>query len=74
MEIAEAMAPRDELPQDQGSPTFGNDLGSLGHRAELSIPLHSFEGMNDSGPRQVHFLVFLIATDEAILTMMQKLV
>ena len=74
MEIAETMAPADELPQHEWGPSFGNDFGRLGHRAELSVPLHSFEGMNHSGPWQVHFLVFLIAMAGAILSVTQEVV
>src|SRR4030095_13960564 len=39
-EGAEATAPAEQLAQDERGPSLGDDLGRLGDRAELAVPLH----------------------------------
>ena len=40
VEVVEATAPAEQLAQDERGPSLGDDLGRLGDRAELAVPLH----------------------------------
>jgi len=40
VQVVESMAPAEQLAQDKRVPSLGDDLGRLGDRAELTVPLH----------------------------------
>jgi hypothetical protein len=39
-QLREALRAGREVPDDQGGPPLAEDLGGLGHRAELTVALH----------------------------------
>src|SRR6266545_7755199 len=52
VEVAEPMAPAEQLAQDQRGPSLGDDLGRLGDRAELAVPLHPGPTIVNGGGRR----------------------
>src|SRR4030095_11328513 len=40
VEVVESMAPAEQLAHDKRVPSLGDDLGRLGDRTELAVPLH----------------------------------
>src|SRR4030095_4324101 len=52
MKVAEATAPAEQLAQDERGPSLGDDLGGLGDRAELTVPLHLGPRIVNGGGRR----------------------
>jgi hypothetical protein len=66
------MAPADKLPQHEGRPSLGNDLGGLGDGAELAVPLHPSRVRTARGPGKSIFWAFRPPAAGAILTATQE--
>src|SRR5262249_5583075 len=65
VEVAEATAPAEQLAQDERGPSLGDDLGCLGDRAELAVPLHPGPSVVDGrGRRNSIFCTFRPARRE----------
>ena len=57
LQLAEARASAQELPEHERRPPLGDDLAGLRHRAELTVGLHGGDYRNRPDAEQVHFLI-----------------